>query len=144
MKIAIGTIEDVLLVDSKIPEFESSETQLEKIESRLCNVTHLILIARIDDQLAGYKIGYEISSKTFYSWLGGVIPKYRRLGIATKLREFQESWAQKSGYTEIEVKSMNKFPSMLQLLISSGYQIHGYDEASSKGSGKILFNKQLA
>lgn len=144
MKIEIGTIEDALLVETNIPEFESRASQREKITNRLIDKTSLILVARIDDELAGYKIGYALSNQTFYSWLGGVAPQYRRRGIATKLREFQEYWAKESGYTDIEVKSMNKFPSMLQLLISSGYQIHGYEDNNSKNAGKILFNKKLA
>jgi len=57
MKIEIGTIEDALLVEANIPEFESSAFQREKITNRLIDKTSLILVARIDDELAGYKIG---------------------------------------------------------------------------------------
>lgn len=143
MQIDIGTIDEVLLVNSQVPEFENHGTLINKIASRLCNTKGLILIARINGELAGYKIGYEISNQTFYSWLGGVVPKYRRQGIATKLREHQESWALESRYSEITVKSMNRFPSMLQLLISSNYEIHGYEKRGTKGDGKILFFKKL-
>lgn len=143
MEVTIGSIDDVLLVNSLIPEFESNGKLENKINHRLLDIRSLILVARIDGEVVGYKIGYEVSSSTFYSWLGGVIPGFRRLGTATQLREYQESWAKQSGYSEIKVKSMNRFPSMLQLLISSGYTICGYEEGESKGSGKIVFSKEL-
>ncbi|MBK7940001.1 MAG: GNAT family N-acetyltransferase [Lewinellaceae bacterium] len=29
---------------------------------------------------------------TFYSWLGGVLPEYRRQGVATQLMQHQHDW----------------------------------------------------
>ncbi|MFH0258194.1 GNAT family N-acetyltransferase [Vibrio rumoiensis] len=147
MIIEQGTIEEILAIDKRIPEFDGRSTR-DKLESRLADKPHLILIATVKGELAGYKVGYQLnsdesSSGEFYSWLGGVIPQYRNQGIATALRQYQEQWAQQSGYTSIGVKSMNRYPNMLHLLISSGYQIMGYEDGNAKGEGKIVFYKSL-
>lgn len=98
MRVEIGTITELLNIDSRIPEFSINKTKQAEIEKRLSNTKYLILIAKINDEAVGYKVGYELSSGSFYSWLGGVLPQFRKLGIATKLREYQESWAKSSGY----------------------------------------------
>lgn len=143
MKIEIGTIEDILTVDAQIPEFDGSNTKA-KLENRLADKAHLILIAKVNGASVAYKVGYELSNEEFYSWLGGVDPAYRKQGIATQLREFQENWAKENGYQAISVKSMNRYPNMLHLLLSSGYKIIGFEQGDGLYSGKIRFHKCLA
>lgn len=144
MKIEIrqGTIEDVLEVDAQIPEFDGRNTK-EKLEQRLSGKSHLILIAIHNGQLVAYKVGYELTNDEFYSWLGGVIPTARKNGIATQLRLAQERWAGEHSYQAISVKSMNRYPAMLQLLISSGYHVSGYEDQGSTDNSKIMFIKRM-
>ncbi|RYU68733.1 N-acetyltransferase [Aliivibrio finisterrensis] len=137
-----GTIDDVVEVDAQIPEFDGRNTK-DKLEQRLSDIPHLILIATHNGQPVAYKMGYELSSLEFYSWLGGVVPTARKKGIATQLRLAQESWAHEKGYKAISVKSMNRYPPMLQLLISSGYHISGYEEEGSTDKSKIKFIKYI-
>ena len=40
----------------------------------------LILIAFDGEKACAYKAGFEISSRIFYSWIGGVLPNYRGRG----------------------------------------------------------------
>lgn len=141
MIIQRGCVDDVIEVHQQLPEF--NEDIKNKLLGRLENKQSLILIAVIGEQKLGYKLGYQVSDDTFYSWLGGVLPHYRRTGVATKLREYQESWAKEAGFNKVTVKSMNQFPAMLQMLISSGYQIYGYEQAEQVAEGKILFSKML-
>ena len=141
MIIQRGCVDDVIEVHQQLPEF--NEDIKNKLLERLENKQSLILIAVIGEQKVGYKLGYQVSEGTFYSWLGGVLPQYRRTGVATKLREYQESWAKEAGFNNVTVKSMNQFPAMLQMLISSGYQIYGYEQAEQVAEGKILFSKLL-
>jgi len=138
----VGTIDELLIVDAQIPEFNGTTTR-QIIESRLGDMPALILIAKEGDLPIAYKVGYQLSNKAFYSWLGAVTPAYRKQGIATKLREMQQSWAVQAGYTQIHVKSMNRYPAMLQLLISSGYQINGYENNGDPAASKICFVKDL-
>ncbi len=138
----VGTIDEVLDVDAQIPEFDG-RTTANKLMTKLADKANLILIASHDNKPMAYKIGYEVSNTEFYSWLGGVAPKYRKQGVATELRKLQESWAIDNGYSAISVKSMNQYPAMLQLLISSGYQISGYEDNGCVTSSKIRFIKRL-
>ncbi len=137
-----GNVSDILEIESLIPEFESAITS-DTIEARLQGKRNLILVARHDGKPIGFKIGYEVSSCQFYSWLGGVIPSYRKMKIASQLRSLQESWAMENGFESISVKSMNRFPAMLQMLIASGYQVSGYEDRGSVQSSKIKFLKVL-
>lgn len=143
IKIEIGSAADIVALSKQIPEFEQVTT-LERLQSRLDGAVGLILVAKFEGALVGYKVGYQLTEDTFYSWLGGVIPEYRKHGVATLLLNYQEKWARNSGYKEIKVKSMNRFPGMLKLLISNGYEIVGVDKGVCGSEGKIVFLKRLA
>jgi predicted GNAT superfamily acetyltransferase len=143
IKIEIGSAADIVALSKQIPEFEQATT-LELLHSRLDGAESLILVAKLEGTLVGYKVGYQLTEDTFYSWLGGVIPEHRKHGIATLLLNYQEKWVRNSGYKQIKVKSMNRFPGMLNLLISNGYEIVGVDESVCGSEGKIVFLKRLA
>lgn len=137
-----GTIDEVLLIDAQIPEF-AVKSPAEKLTGRLMGRVHLLLVAKDNGVPIGYKLGYAVSDSEFYSWHGAIVPTYRKRGIATRLRDTQEAWVRKKGFKTISVKSMNRFPAMLQLLISSGYKISGYVDEGDPSNSKILFCKQL-
>lgn len=135
-----GTIADALCVEDAIPEFGGAYSR-DRYEERLGERRSLILVAEVGGQPAGYKVGYEEDPTTFYSWLGGVVPGFRNSGVASILRQRQESWARSHGYERLRVKSKNQFPHMLRLLIGAGYSIVG-----TEGSGdglKIVFETDL-
>lgn len=143
--IKTGSIEDVLAVDSQIPEFDGYATK-QTLSEKLTGKNALILIATYnskDKNPIAYKLGYGLNENEFYSWLGGVVPAYRKQGIATQLRLAQERWVKDNGYKLIRVKSMNRFPNMLQLLISSGYKISGYEDNGDEDNSKVRFVKYL-
>ncbi len=143
IKIEIGNAEDIVAVSKQIPEFERATT-LERLQSKLDGVVGLILVAKFAGIIVGYKVGYQLTADTFYSWLGGVMPEYRKHGIATLLLKHQEKWALNSGYKQIKVKSMNRYPDMLKLLISNSYEIVAVEDNVSGAEGKIVFLKRLA
>lgn len=122
IKIETGTPADIVTISKQISEFAQATT-LERLHSKLDGVVSLILVAKLDGVIVGYKVGYQLTAETFYSWLGGVIPQYRKQGIATLLLSYQEQWVLNAGYKQIKVKSMNRFPGMLKLLIANGYEI---------------------
>lgn len=47
----------------------------------------VVVTAMEENQVIGYKMGYELDTYTFYSWLCGLRIKYRKYGIASKLME---------------------------------------------------------
>ena len=125
MKIEIleGTIEEVVELSKKIPELVNPHEKKE-YQKRMTNRKHLILIAYVNGEAAGFKVGYEkYSDGSFYSWMGGVLPVYRREGIARVLAEYQENWAKGEGYTSIRFKTRNSHQKMLLFAISRGFQI---------------------
>ena len=138
----LGTVKDILTVDAQIPEFVGRLTA-SKINEKLAGKRSLILIASTEGNPIACKVGYEQSVTEFYSWFGGVAPAYRRAGIADKLLAMQENWALDNGFNTLRVKSTNRFPAMLQLLVSRGYQISGYENNGSLATSKILFVKAL-
>ncbi|OQX32978.1 MAG: hypothetical protein B0D91_15400 [Oceanospirillales bacterium LUC14_002_19_P2] len=118
-------------------------TASESFLTKLSGKRHLILIAKDSEQCVGFKVGYENSRHEFYSWLGSVLPTYRGQGIAARLRDMQEQWAREQGYSCIRVKSCNRYPAMLHMLIGSGYQIAGYEDLGDLTLNKIHFLKAL-
>ncbi|KZY44975.1 hypothetical protein A3733_14555 [Pseudoalteromonas shioyasakiensis] len=135
-----ASLEELLLVDSQIPEFDGRNT-LSKLQAKCADVEHLALVAYIDNEPVAYKLGYALDSNTFYSWLGAVVPKCRGNGIAQALLNAQETWVQEHNYRAIKVKSMNCFPAMLSMLIKNSYAIVGYEDRGCPQASKILFSK---
>tara|TARA_Y100000588_G_scaffold214571_1_gene228415 strand:+ start:345 stop:785 length:441 start_codon:yes stop_codon:yes gene_type:complete len=137
-----ASLEELLLVDSQIPEFDGRNT-LSKLQTKCADVEHLALVAYIDNEPVAYKLGYALGSNTFYSWLGAVAPKCRGQGIAQALLNAQEAWVKVNNYRAIKVKSMNRFPAMLNMLFKNGYAITGYEDRGSPRTSKILFTKDI-
>lgn len=133
----------LLDIHQQIPEFDKPYSESE-YQLRLNNKPILIMFIKVEGELAGFKLGYELSGSTFYSWLGGVIPEYRNLGLAQHLLQAQESWARESGYQYIEVKTLNRFSSMLAMLTASRYQITKMTQATDRiENNKINLQKSL-
>lgn len=108
----------------KLPEFDALKESA-YYEERLRNRPHLILVAIVGDEVAGCKIGYDrFSDGSFYSWLGGVLPDYRKSGIARSLADEQETWAKRQGYDSIRFKTQNRHKAMLQFALRNGFAIY--------------------
>jgi GNAT superfamily N-acetyltransferase len=102
----------------------------------------LVLTAHDGNTAAGFKIGYEREG-AFYSWLGGVLPEYRRKGVATLLADAQEKWAREQGYKSIWMKTRNRFPGMLILAVGRGFRITGFDPRGEIGEHRIVLTKSI-
>ena len=99
-------------------------------------------LAYDNQQLVGFKIGYPYNKDTFYSWIGGVLPEYRELGIANNLANEQELYANKQGFKKLRTKSMNRFKPMMILNLKRGFEIvETY--TNERGQKKIIFEKEL-
>jgi len=141
IRIEEGTINRVMEFKNRIPEFENPYDRTE-YEKRLSQVPHLILIASIKDQDVGFKIGYQ-KEDHFYSWLGGVIPEYRKQGIASGLAKRQESWAIKNGYSYITMKTWNARKEMLLFAIKNGFYITEVEPRAKFEEYRIWLRKDL-
>ena len=92
------------------------------------------------DELVGYKIGYATETTTFYSWLGGVHPSFRKNGIASTLFKIQHERCFKKGYEFITTQSSNKYKEMMRLNLKFGFEIYGIKMSDNI---QILFRKNL-
>lgn len=135
----IGTVEEAFEVFMKVPELDQY-LSIEQMREKLIDGT-LILVSEHQGQLVGFKIGYPLNDTDFYSWLGGVIPSKRKLGAAKRLLVLQEKLAQERSFKNITVKSMNRYRSMLQMLIANGYDITGVENYGHNEAERICFKK---
>lgn len=139
-----GTIEEAVGLSMELPEFHDPHST-DVYHARLSSVHHLILVATSPDgKLMGFKVGYERNrNSSFYSWMGGVLPAYRSLGIARSLAEVQHKWAAGMGYSMVRFKTMNKHKAMLQFALRHGFYIFQVDPRENPQESRIWLQKDL-
>ena len=136
-------LEDAILISQKIPELEFGYPECE-YKHRLKDIKNLTLTTYIKNIPVGFKIGYETySQENFYSWMGGILPKYRQLGMAESLMDYQEQWAIKEGYKRILVKTRSKHTAMIKLLLKHQFIQIGIIPYSPESDTRILYEKKL-
>ena len=126
----------------QLPEFDTPYDEA-KILEKINNKPYLNLIAFIDNLPAGFKLGYERDGY-FYSWLGGVLPKYRRNGVAKKLAEVQEKWALENGYETVTFKTRNRHKAMLIFALKNGFNIIGHEKKEKLAEHRIWLRKFIS
>lgn len=139
--IRTGSIAEAVAVSQQLPEFIDPYPSA-AYHSRFVGVKHLVLIVEVDGQIAGFKVGYERAGY-WYSWLGGVLPAFRRRGLALALAEAQEKWVQQQGYPHVTFKTLNRHRNMLLFAIGRGFQIIGYEERADIAESRIWLRKWL-
>ncbi len=142
------SIDDIATLLRQIPEFDfrSLPFQEEKLAliERLEPVESLLLMAKVNGQPVGFKVGYKRwNNGSFYSWLGGVLPNYRRMGVAKALAQKQEDWVKKKGYQSIIFKTRNRFANMLLFGINNGFNIIKVTKAATIADYRIYLQKFL-
>lgn len=143
MQIREGRFEKCIKLSKIIPEFDSPYEMNEYVK-RCSGSNHLSLIANIGNILVGFKIGYDRNKDgTFYSWMGGVIPEFRRNGVAHHLANFQESWTMKNGYFSIRLKTRKKHKSMIEFSLNRGFLINKEVPNENPNETRIIMEKQL-
>lgn len=136
--VEIGTLFPVTLL---IPEFENGYS-LDYMQERLKDKKYLALVAYAEDQPAGFKIGYELED-SFYSWYGGVVPAFRKHGVATLLADYQEDWLAEKGVHKITMKTLNRNRSMLHFCIKRGFLFTKVEEYEDVLDNRIYLTKNI-
>jgi GNAT superfamily N-acetyltransferase len=93
------------------------------------------------ERLIGFKAGYAIAERKYYSWLGAVHPDFRNRGIATQLARAQHAWLVQRGYTAVETATLAENRVMAKLNSSMGFLVIG-SKLESHGL-KVLWTKIL-
>ncbi|MFY7909589.1 MAG: GNAT family N-acetyltransferase [Emticicia sp.] len=139
-----GTIAECIEISEKIPEFSSGNYDEASYLQRLSNTQYLILVAEKDQQVVGFKVGYDrYRDGSFYSWLGGVLPENRKDGIATQLADEQEKWVSEQGFSSITLKTRNRFRAMLIFALKNGFLIENIEIKENIEDNRIILRKML-
>ena len=134
---------ELLWVHSRIPEFPG-KASLDFYTERLKDRLFLALVAEKGEDLLGFKVGYKDDTPdTFYSWMGGVRPEYRKLGIADALAEYQENWAREKGFKRIYFKTRNRFPAMIFFGLKRGFKIIQVIRKGGVEDYRVVMRKEL-
>ena len=106
---------------------------------RIGSAPYLFLVAYENGSPAGFKLGYERppGSHWFYSWIGGVLPQYRRRGLARRLMEEQHRWARSQGYAFCYFKTFEEFAAMRALAEKMGYRLMATGRDPSRGKSYL-------
>ena len=119
--------------------FISESTFYDRLSKKRC----LLLGAKLEGKVVGCKIGYELNDSEFYTWMGGVLPEFRKQKIARKLAEVQEKWVLEMGYKTVKLKTRNKHKNMLLFAIQDGFEIIGFEPKSEITENRIILKKTL-
>ena len=103
----------------------------------------LQLIARVKDRPVGLFLGFELKPAVFFAWFYGVVPDFRRQGIASQLMEAVHSWARQNDYESIRFECHNQHRPMLHLAIALEYDIVGIRWDPDRGDNLVIFEKVL-
>ncbi|MDO9576525.1 MAG: GNAT family N-acetyltransferase [Candidatus Cloacimonadales bacterium] len=140
--IRIGTIEEVVELSLQIPEFDYVYAAAEYYK-RFKERRSLILIAECDGKPVGFKVGCSTEDH-FQSLMGGVLPEFRRKGIADKLAKFQEQWCRENNFTTVRFRTKAKFKNMLFFALSRGFNIISFEDNDFNYlENRILLEKKL-
>jgi len=103
----------------------------------------LQMVARVKDRPVGFFLGFELKPTTFFAWFYGVLPDFRRQGVASQLMDAAHDWARQHEYETIRVECNNAHRPLLHLSIALGYDIVGIRYDHERGDNLIIFEKSL-
>lgn len=142
MEIRETSIDEVVKVNKTVVEFDPHTKEF--FEERYKNKDTLIIAAYVDDQPAGYLVGYDrFADGSFYCWMVGVNPLFRKKGVLKALMNYQEKWARKRKYTKIKIKTRNKLREMLSYLVKYGFYFVEVIQYPSTEDNRILLEKNI-
>ncbi len=138
-----GSIGEVVALSRQVPELTDPYGEAVYRE-KLAGKPHLILVACEGLFPVGFKVGYQREADgSFYSWMGGVLPDFRRRHAARLLAEAQEKWAVQQGYRRITCKTRNRHKAMLLFALKNGFRITAVEPQSDPEENRIWLEKVL-
>ena len=104
----------------------------------------VVLVARVEGEAVGYKVGYAESGDAFYSAKGGVLASHRRRGIARVLLGRMEDEARRLGYRRFAFDTFpNKHPGMTVLGLAAGYAVTASGYNAAYRDHRLRFERDL-
>lgn len=118
------------------------QTELSQKWGERMQANSLTILARVAGEPAGFKAGYALDDRVFYSWLGGVLPEFRRTGIGQMLLDYQHRWCREQSFRIIRTHTLNQWKNMLLLNLRNGFDIAG-TFTDERQTLKIILEKKL-
>jgi len=75
--------------------------------------------------------------------MGGVLPKFRRMGVAYSLANFQEKWATKNEFSSILLKTRQNHDGMIAFSLNRGFIITEETQITPVEETRIWMEKLL-
>lgn len=101
-------------------------------------------VARSGGTPVGFKIGYRESRTVFYSAKGGVLPGYRRLGIARALLDEMARAVAADGYKRLAFDTFpNRHPGMAVMALKGGFKLTRADYNPTYRDYRLRFELDL-
>jgi len=104
----------------------------------------LSLVARIQDRPVGFFLGFELKPTVYFAWFYGVLPEFRRQGIASQLMDAVHAWARQNDYESVRMECHNQHRPVLHLAITAEYDIVGVRWDPDRGDNLVIFEKVLS
>ncbi len=104
----------------------------------------MLLVAHFEGIPAGFKVGYRENRFVYYSAKGGVLPEFRRRGIARFLMEDMAERARERGYLRIAFDTFpNLHPGMTVLAVTEGFRLVKADYNTAYREYRLRFEQKL-
>ncbi|MEX0600308.1 MAG: GNAT family N-acetyltransferase [Rhodothermales bacterium] len=104
----------------------------------------MMLIAWVEDRPAGFKVGYRENRFAFYSAKGGVLPEYRRQGLARQLLLYMMEEARRRGYVRLTYDTFpNRDRGMTILGLNEGFRVVKADFNKTYKDWRLRLEKRL-
>ena len=103
----------------------------------------LALIAYLEGNPIGFKVGCGSRPGVYHSRSGGVLKDYRRLGLGRRMQEWQHGFARSRGYKRVFFNTFNHFRGMMLFGLKSGFTPVGI-EWRELGVMSICFSWELS
>ncbi len=104
----------------------------------------MMLLAIVDGDAVGFKIGYRENRFVYYSAKGGVLREHRRQGLAMKMLYEMMSRARRRGYVRFAYDTFpNRGPGMTIMGLSEGFRVVKADFNKTYKDWRIRLEKRL-
>lgn len=143
IRIRPASIDEVIKIGGKV--FGSKKLKTRKdFEKQYEGKDKLVSVAYLGDNPAGYAVWYDkYDDGSFYCWMTGVDPDFRRKGVLKGLMAFGQAIARSKKYKKIRTKTRNSEGEMIAYLAKYGFVITDFDKRPNNKDSKIEFEKEL-
>ena len=116
----------------------------DRVIFRLDRTNLTFLLALLDGQAIGFKVGYGETASTFYSAKGGVLEDFRRKGVARALLDALTDEARAMGYRRFAYDTFpNKHPGMTVMGLAEGFRVTAAGYNAAYRDYRVRFEKKI-